>query len=638
MEKYEVLSIAGEGSFGRVYKAKRRDTQEVVAFKVIPKIGRSLKELDSFRQECEVQRHLNHPNIIQMLDSFETEHDIVVVSEFADKQLYAILGKEGYLPEDRVRKITCDLVSALFYLHSNRVLHRDLKPQNVLLDAANTAKLCDFGFARHMGKGTMLLTSIKGTPLYMAPELIKESPYDHNADLWSLGCIVYELLVGIPPFKSSSVLHLVRLIHNEQIRFPEYVSQECVAFLQGLLQKDPNDRLTWPDLLHHPFLKGNVVIQQDLAASLPPLTEPLSNSQQKVKETQRQILLDKHPRNAKLVSKLEEQLKQKLSLDEKDEEEEEEVRSATPTPEEPPPSASSKDRKGEGEEEDEVQNFEWQDYLQRSMEEVIGGDLSCLLRPPLVRVATAPLLRRTASARVLDSVACLLMLPLVCADLKPKVSTLLEALAESNVVDQLVQGLWSLLAEKNSDLHAFELVKSKRLGPERLQAVEHVVLLLSHLVHRQPYPKVEIFLCQWCNAVRSRGPSFALLTRHLLTLSKRRPKIVADTLAIFNHVLRALPSQAVLVLEALVGNSATKARGKKPIDPGKFLDNPNAMLRLNTLTLMQYLSAKFGTGLFEFWDANVKQKVAKIAKEEKDLKTKEVAVRTLEVIEKVESL
>jgi len=104
-------------------------------------------------------------------------------------------------------------------------------------------------------------------------------------------------------------------------------------------------------------------------------------------------------------------------------------------------------------------------------------------------------------------------------------------------------------------------VKSKRLGPERLQAVEHIVLLLSHLVHKQPYPKVEIFLCQFCNAVKSRGSSFALVTRHLLTFSKRRPKIVSDVLAIFNHVLRVLPSQSVVVLEAVIGNSATKAKG-----------------------------------------------------------------------------
>ena len=85
---------------------------------------------------------------------------------------------------DRVRIIACHLSSALYYLHSDRILHRDLKPQNVLIGTDGIAKLCDFGFARSMDIRTYLLTSVKGTPLYMAPELIEHKPYDHNADLW----------------------------------------------------------------------------------------------------------------------------------------------------------------------------------------------------------------------------------------------------------------------------------------------------------------------------------------------------------------------------------------------------------------------------------------------------------------------
>ncbi|PSN39585.1 hypothetical protein C0J52_18754 [Blattella germanica] len=277
MEKYEVLGLIGEGSFGRVYKAKCRKTRKTVAFKIIRKRGRSEKELTSLRQEFQIQQHLHHPNIIQMLDSFETENEIVVVTEYAEKELYEILGKEGYLSEEKVQEIACDLVSALYYLHSHRVLHRDLKPQNILIEANGVAKLCDFGFARSMSSGTHVLTSIKGTPLYMAPELIEEKPYDHNADLWSLGCIIYELLVGTPPFCTTSILHL------------------------GLLEKDPALRLTWPELLEHPFVKNKVLVLKEEGAATP-LTNPLTASQAMAKEIQKQDLVNHTAGQSKILT------------------------------------------------------------------------------------------------------------------------------------------------------------------------------------------------------------------------------------------------------------------------------------------------------------------------------------------------
>uniref|UniRef100_A0A1Y1N662 non-specific serine/threonine protein kinase n=1 Tax=Photinus pyralis TaxID=7054 RepID=A0A1Y1N662_PHOPY len=236
MDKYEVIGLLGEGSFGRVYKATKAGTSSVVALKVITKRGKSLKEIKGLRQECEIQRGLHHPNIIQMLDSFETDNEIVVITEFAHKELTVVLSKEGYLPEERAQRIVWDLVSALYYLHSHRVLHRDLKPQNILLDQKNNAKLCDFGFARNMSTGTHVLTSIKGTPLYMAPELVEEHPYDHNADLWSLGCIIYELLVGTPPFCTTSLLHLIKMIRHDQVQFPSFLSELCISFLKGNLR------------------------------------------------------------------------------------------------------------------------------------------------------------------------------------------------------------------------------------------------------------------------------------------------------------------------------------------------------------------------------------------------------------------
>ena len=105
-----------------------------------------------------------------------------------------------------------------------------------------------------MSTNTIVLTSIKGTPLYMAPELVQELPYNHTVDLWSLGVIIYELFVGTPPFYTNSIYTLIHLIVKDPVKFPDNMSPEFKSFLQGLLNKAPNERLTWPDLLTHPFV------------------------------------------------------------------------------------------------------------------------------------------------------------------------------------------------------------------------------------------------------------------------------------------------------------------------------------------------------------------------------------------------
>ncbi|XP_018547839.1 serine/threonine-protein kinase 36 [Lates calcarifer] len=275
MNLYHVLELVGEGSFGRVYKGRKRFTGQVVALKFMPKVGRSEKELRSLKREIEIMRGLQHPNIVQLFDSFETETEVVVVTEYAEGQLFQILEDDGNLPESQVREIACQLVSALYYLHSHRILHRDMKPQNILLGKSGVVKLCDFGFARAMSVSTLVLTSIKGTPLYMSPELVEEKPYDHTADLWSLGCILYELHTGAPPFYTNSIFHLVQLIVREQVKWPGTMSDTCTSFLKGLLTKDPQKRLSWPDLLHHPFVADDVLVLSDTDV-FSPLTVPPS--------------------------------------------------------------------------------------------------------------------------------------------------------------------------------------------------------------------------------------------------------------------------------------------------------------------------------------------------------------------------
>lgn len=250
-----MTELVGEGSFGKVYKGRRKHTFKTVALKFIPKHGKSEKDMQNLRQEIEILKKLKHENIIEMLDAFENPQEFCVVTEFAQGELFEVLEDDKKLPEDRVQAIAKQLVRALHYLHSNRIIHRDMKPQNILICPGSVVKLCDFGFARAMSANTVVLRSIKGTPLYMAPELVREQPYNHTADLWSLGVILYELFVGQPPFYTNSVYALIRHIVKDPVKYPEDMSSNFKNFLKGLLNKVPQHRLDWPALLEHPFVK-----------------------------------------------------------------------------------------------------------------------------------------------------------------------------------------------------------------------------------------------------------------------------------------------------------------------------------------------------------------------------------------------
>lgn len=255
LDDYVITRPCGEGSFGRVFQARRRYTGRACAMKFIPKSNKSERELASLRQEIDIMRTLDHPNVIKMLDAFETERDFVVVMEFAQGVLSDVLANDATLPESEVRRIAEQLISALHYLHSNRVIHRDLKPQNILIGGDGKVKLCDFGFARSMSESSLVMTSVKGTPLYMAPELVQEQPYDHTVDLWSIGIILYELFAGEPPFYTKSMYTLLQRIAREDVKYPETMSNTFRSFLQGLLIKRPRDRLNWPNVLDHPFVR-----------------------------------------------------------------------------------------------------------------------------------------------------------------------------------------------------------------------------------------------------------------------------------------------------------------------------------------------------------------------------------------------
>ncbi|KAH0787433.1 AGC family protein kinase [Histomonas meleagridis] len=261
MEDYYLINQIGEGSFGRVYKARRKHTGRIVAIKMINKLGQTPDDIQSFRREIDLLQKVNHPNVMRMLHVFETDTDFCVVSELARGDLFQVIDDNQTLPESVLKNIAAQLVSALAHLHSKHIIHRDMKPQNILIANKSSLKLCDFGFARALSQTTLVLTSIKGTPLYMAPELVQEQQYDEKVDIWALGVILYELYYGKPPFYTNSIYKLIQMIVSSPIQYPDEISPQFKKFLNRMLQKDPSKRVSCQELISDPFI-ANVQLDQ----------------------------------------------------------------------------------------------------------------------------------------------------------------------------------------------------------------------------------------------------------------------------------------------------------------------------------------------------------------------------------------
>ncbi|EAY03521.1 CAMK family protein kinase [Trichomonas vaginalis G3] len=254
MDEYKLIQQIGEGSFGRVFKARRKYTGRMVAIKTIQKGNMKDEDLVNFRREVDILKKVDHPNIMRLLEYFETDSEFCLVTELGRGDLFQIISDTQRLPEEQLKPIAAQLVSALNHLHQKKIIHRDLKPQNILVSDNSSIKLCDFGFARALSRTTLVLNSIKGTPLYMAPELVQEYPYTEKIDIWSLGIILYELYYGKPPYFTDSMYNLIKMIINEPITWPGPISDEFKDFILKALVKDPDSRWSCEQLLNHPWI------------------------------------------------------------------------------------------------------------------------------------------------------------------------------------------------------------------------------------------------------------------------------------------------------------------------------------------------------------------------------------------------
>lgn len=246
MEKiFEVNNLIGKGNFGRVFKMTD-SLGRVYAVKKVNKESLSDASAEYLKKEIKIQSEIFHHNIVNCLFSFETETSVYIAQEFcAGGDLESYVFRTKKIPKPFIRKLVTGLLGGLTYLHRNNIMHRDLKLANLLLTTSNpdTAelKLADFGFAKKMEQS--ITTTQVGSPLYMAPEIFRDSNYSIKADMWSLGAVLYEIFTGQALFSVSS---LEELISKQEVPvcFPENsrLPLACKNLIQSLLQKNPESR------------------------------------------------------------------------------------------------------------------------------------------------------------------------------------------------------------------------------------------------------------------------------------------------------------------------------------------------------------------------------------------------------------
>ena len=249
LSKYEIIQEMGRGAFSTVYKIKSKSDNTIYCLKKI-----NIKKTPDRKNEVNILSKLNHPNLVKYISSYEDEEGIYIIMEFCIYgDLYSLLHivkkKKVYVNEEIIWDIAYQCLLGLEYLHSNQIIHRDIKLLNIFMSKNKIVKIGDMGMSKILDKKEMKLSRV-GTPLFLAPELIKKEKYDFKADIWSLGCSIYHLAKTIPPFNDENLVKLGQAIINDNPpKLPECYSEELGNFINKLMTKNKKHRPTAAEAL-----------------------------------------------------------------------------------------------------------------------------------------------------------------------------------------------------------------------------------------------------------------------------------------------------------------------------------------------------------------------------------------------------
>eukprot|EP00388_Colpodella_angusta_P027190 GDKK01008568.1.p1 GENE.GDKK01008568.1~~GDKK01008568.1.p1 ORF type:complete len:399 (-),score=93.95 GDKK01008568.1:89-1285(-) len=272
---YVVRSLLGQGSFGEVYKVSlKTDSNKVYALKVLRKdkiFGRTLQRYAV--AERNVLTYARHPFIVCLKHAFQTTDHLALVLEYCPGgNLQQLIARCRRLKESVARLYCAEVLLALEFLHHRKVVYRDLKPENIVLDAQGHVKLTDFGLSKEGQQlGVHKSTSFCGSVAYLAPEMLLRKGHDAAVDIYGLGVLLYEMLVGLPPYYAPDKNLIYKNIQSAQLKIPSHVSKNAASLIMGLLDRNPETRLGVADpsqIKNHPFFAGldfDFLLKKDFA-------------------------------------------------------------------------------------------------------------------------------------------------------------------------------------------------------------------------------------------------------------------------------------------------------------------------------------------------------------------------------------
>ena len=260
LEDFCLIRLIGIGSYGKVYAASKKGDNKIYAIKILNKKNiNNIIQIKNINTEKNILANSNHPFIIKLENAFQTKKSLYFITQFmhgGELNYHLYKEKNNYFSEEKAKFYAVEIILGLNYLHKNKCIYRDLKPENVLIDERGHIKLTDFGLSKLCESFPCKTKTKCGTPEYIAPEILFEKEYGIEVDWWSLGVLIYEMLSGYLPFKILPNEIVNQKTYKKKIKMFSHFSNSAKNLIKKLLEINPKKRIGYEQIIKHEFFRG----------------------------------------------------------------------------------------------------------------------------------------------------------------------------------------------------------------------------------------------------------------------------------------------------------------------------------------------------------------------------------------------